>query len=274
MKHLALLAILLACSGAVPAQDALAGKRLYFDAARVRGTAASCVDCHFGLPGAFGIGSAANDPARVQRAIDTIAQMSLFRGRLTQTDYADIAAYLGRPDVPSPNLRVSTSGAALDRIDFGMRPAGSTATGQLRLANTGQLPLRFTSAARIVGEHAADYTITASNCTDVFAPGASCSIDVRFAPPPGASGSRRAALQIEHDWIGGLAAAALLGQAEAMGDPAAPPIGPPGGGAEGGSAGGSGGGAAQLGWLLVLLLAVALRGRTARRGSPTVMHSR
>lgn len=245
------------------AQDALAGKRLYFDAGRIRGAGTSCVDCHFELPGAFAIGSAANDPARVQRAIETIPQMTMFRGRLSQTDYADLAAYLGRPDVPSAILRASTSGALSDRIEFGSQPAGSgAATGQFRLANTGQLALGFTSGPRIVGAQAADYVITASNCSGPLAPGGNCVIDIRFSPPPGAAGDRRAALQIEHDWIGGQAAVALLGQAQAMGNAAATPIGSGdgGGGALAAGSGGLAGLFGLLGLLVALLAARVVRG--------------
>jgi hypothetical protein len=77
-------------------------------------------------------------------------------------------------------------------------------------------------------------------------PGTTCIIDVRFAPPAGASGERRAALQIDHDWIGGLAAVALLGGAQPQGGGSASPIG-------------GGGGALSLGLLALLPAALVLR---------------
>ncbi len=90
---------------ALPAQaaDALRGKRLYLDAARIAGSGVSCVDCHGGLPGgAFGIGRAANDPAVIERAINSIAAMAPFRGRLAAIDLADLAAFIGNPAVRVP----------------------------------------------------------------------------------------------------------------------------------------------------------------------------
>ncbi len=249
----ALLAALLLADGA-GAQDAVNGKRLYHDVGRLRGAGASCVDCHFALPGQFGISRAANDPARIQQAIDSIPQMAPLRGRLTSADYIDLAAYIGQPGVPTPDLRVTTSGAASDRIDFGTVNAGGSAAARMTLANTGALPLHLTSMPQVVGEQSADFSIDpGSTCANglVLAAGASCGVDVRFTPPPGASGARRAALQVGHDWIGGLAAVALLGQAQPAGNPAAAPVG----------AGGGGAGAA---WMLLLACAAVI-GRLRRR---------
>jgi hypothetical protein len=244
----------------VAAQDALSGMRLYFDAGRIRGAGQSCVGCHFALPGTFGISAAANDPGRIERAVARIPQMAIFRDRLSATDYADLAAYIGRPDVPSPSLIISTGAGANDRIDFGTVAVGGTASGQMRLTNAGVLPLRLSSAPRLAGEHPLDFVLGASTCSNglELAPQAVCTIDVRFAPPPGADGARRAALQVEHDWIGGLAAVALLGQAQPQGNPVAPPLG--------GAAGSSGGGGAVSG--LAVAAAVLLGWARRRRRVP------
>jgi len=258
MKLLLVFAAVAALWPAAPAaaQDALSGMRLYFDAGRIRGAGQSCVECHFALPGTFGISAAANDPGRIERAVARIPQMAIFRGRLSATDYADLAAYIGRPDVPSPDLRISNSAGTGDRIDFGAVAVGSNASGQMRLTNAGALPLRLSSAPRLAGEHPLDFVLGVSTCGIglTLAPQASCTIDVRFAPPPGADGARRAALQVEHDWIGGVAAVALLGQAQQQGSPVAPPVG--------GAASGGGGGGAVPGLAVV---AVALLGWACRR---------
>ena len=171
------------------AQDALAGKRLYLDAARMRGTSVSCVDCHGGLPpGAFGIGRAANDPAAVGRAIETVPQMSVLRGRLQPADLADLAAFIGDPSVASPVVRVEVgqnSGeiAAAEKVEFGRTAAGSSVVAHARLANRGGLSMRLASAPRIVGPHAAEFSLT-SACFDgqLLLPGAACSITLRFHP--------------------------------------------------------------------------------------------
>lgn len=126
------------------AQDALRGKRLYLDTARLVASGVSCVDCHGGLPGgAFGIGKAANNPDVVERAVSTIAPMAPFRGRLNAEDYADLAAFIGNPAVQSPQLRITSTvpaggSAASDRLDFGpVPPGGRSAVGSMHLVNLG-----------------------------------------------------------------------------------------------------------------------------------------
>lgn len=238
----------------VAAQDALRGKRVYLDTARVVNASVSCVDCHRGLPpGLFGIGRAANNPAIVANALNTIPQMTPLRGRLSAQDIADVAAYIGNPGVPSPSLRVSAQSPpgmeSGDRLDFGaVPPSQVSARGIVRLANDGALPLQVTSNVRIVGPNMAEYAVVDSNCTATItlAAGQSCEIGVTFRPSSGSAGLRSAAVQADHDWVGGTAAIALLGTIEtAAGNP---PVG-------------SSGGGGAVGGLLLILIAGIARGR-------------
>jgi hypothetical protein len=157
----------------VHAQDALNGKRLYLDVGRLRGTGVSCVDCHGALPGElFGIGHAANDTAAVERAVNSISQMTPLRGRLTLQDYADLAAYIGNPAVPSPVLRTAVAvrdaaPSAADRVDFGSATVGQgSVAARIVFANAGALALTWSSSPRIVGPQAADFAIASSSCVD------------------------------------------------------------------------------------------------------------
>jgi hypothetical protein len=234
------------------AQDALRGKRYYLDTARLVGASVSCVDCHSGLPpGLFGIGRAANNPVIVENALNTIPQMTPLRGKLTTADIADVAAYIGNPGVASPNLRVSTrnsgGGEGSDRLDFGTVLQGqSSARGTVRLVNDGALALQLTTNVRIVGAQAAEYLLTDSGCgaADTLGAGQSCEIGVTFRPAPGSAGLRAAAAQIDHDWVAGTAAVALLGTAEASA--ANPPVSTS-----------SGGGGALGGWILIGFVCLA-----------------
>lgn len=245
---------------AAQAQDALRGKRLYLDADRLVASGVSCVDCHGGLPGgAYGIGKAANNPDVVERAVSTIAPMAPFRGRLTVEDYADLAAFIGNPAVPSPELRITTTApaggsAAADRIDFGSVPAsGNSAVGSLQLVNLGQRPLQLTRAPRLDGGDAGDFVVIGTDCQAPAAlqPQQACRIDLAFRPSAG-SGLRTAAIQVEHDWVEGVAALALIGTANAA--PSAPAGSPTAAG---------GGGALGLATVLGLVLLVRFGRRTA-----------
>lgn len=247
------LALVLLPTAAV-AQDALRGKRVYLDTARLVNASVNCVDCHRALPpGLFGIGRAANNPTIVANALNTIPQMTPLRGRLSAQDIADVAAYIGNPGVPSPALRVSTRSPAgtesSDRLDFGAVLAGQTsARGSVRVANDGALPLQLTSDVRIVGPNMGEYAVTDGNCAAsvTLAAGQSCEIGITFRPASGSAGLRSAAVQTDHDWIGGTAAIALLGTAETAA--ANPPVGSS-----------SGGGGALGGWIFTILLAALTR---------------
>jgi hypothetical protein len=255
-----MLVMVLGATAPASAQDALRGKRLYLDTARLIGASVSCVDCHRGLPpGLFGIGRAANNPGSIANALNTIPQMTPLRGRLAADDVANLAAYIGNPSVPSPSLRVSArspGGAeSSDRLDFGaVLPGQTSARGIVRLANDGALPIQLTSNVRIVGQQAAEYTLADSGCATAAAlgPAQSCEIGIIFRPTPGSMGSRSAAAQVDHDWVGGTAAVALLGTAETAA--ANPPVGASGGG-----------GAPGAWWLIVMASAAAVRDRSRAR---------
>jgi mono/diheme cytochrome c family protein len=235
------------------AQDALRGKRLYLDAARVVGSSVSCVDCHGGLPGGlFGIGRAANDPAAVERAVNAVPQMTPLRGRLGAQDYADLAAYLGNPAVASPALRSAVSGPAAtvsaDRLDFGVVSRnGQSAPSRWHLVNDGSVGLTVTGAPQLRGNHPQDFVIIASDCSAgrMLVAGASCSVDLSFRPLEGVD-ARQAAVAVTHDWVGGEAAVALAGAV------AAAPVAPA-------PSGGGGGGGTALGLLYALMIVTAAR---------------
>ena len=239
------------------AQDALRGKRLYLDAARVVGSGVSCVDCHGGLPGGlFGIGRAANDPAAVERAVNAVPQMTPLRGRLGAQDYADLAAYLGNPAVASPALRSAVSGPAAtvsaDRLDFGVVSRNEqSASSRWHLVNDGSVGLTVTGEPQLRGNHPQDFVIIASDCFAgrMLVAGASCSVDLAFRPLDGAD-TRQAAVAVAHDWVGGETAVALAGAV------AAAPVAP---------APSGGGGGTALGLLFALMtIAVARSQRLTR----------
>jgi hypothetical protein len=238
---------------AASAQDALAGKRLYLDVSRLRGTGVSCVDCHGGLPGGvFGIGRAANDAAAVERAVNSIPQMTPLRGRLSGSDFADLAAYIGRPSVPSPVLRSATNGPAVtgstSRLDFGAVATGTqTAASRWHIVNDGAVGLQITGMPQLRGDHPQDFVLIATDCAaGPLAAGASCSVDLAFRPLA-AAGARQAAVAVAHDWVGGEVAIALGGVVAAA-PPAMPPV-------AASSAGGGGGSAPWLLWMLPVALA-------------------
>lgn len=210
------LGLLASISESTHAQDALRGKRLYHDIGSLNGAGVSCIDCHGGIPGALhGLGKAANNPAAIDYALNVIQQMTPLRGRVSTQDMADLAAYIGAPHTPSPDLRIETSGPAAsaytaERLEF--RPGDR---GMVRFSNAGSLPLQLLSPPAISGPDADAFTLAASDCRTGMAlgPGMSCTVDITFHRPASNSTSLRSArLGIRHDWIRGEVAVALLGR--------------------------------------------------------------
>jgi hypothetical protein len=253
------------------AADALRGKRLYLDAARIVGSGVSCVDCHGGLPGgAFGIGRAADNPVLIATAVASVSQMAPFAGRLAAADLVDLAAYIGDPAVASPVVALATrrpGGAAgePDRMEFGQVELGARSEAELRITNTGRIAFAITGDAELDGAAEAEYALVAADCGAgmVVEPGAGCRFVVQFRPV-GEPGRRIARLRVAHDWVYGIAAVALIGTAVPVGTappPPPPPPPPPDSPAEGCSAGGSRG---LAGLIALGGLARRARGRRER----------
>ena len=95
-----------------------------------------------------------------------------------------------------------------DNHDFGRLQVGDTSRAQaFDLTNDGHTPLKM-SGASIVGDDADQFRLAGDECTDVTLPaGASCQVQVRFAPD--ARGARSARLRLLGD--GGSLTASLTG---------------------------------------------------------------
>lgn len=198
-------------------QDALRGKRLYLDGGRINGSGLSCVDCHGGIPGALhGLGKAAHNPAAIEYALGSVSQMTPLRGRLSPGDIADLAAYIGEPAVPSPELKLSVQDAAgvtpgRERMEL-HAAAGESSSGVLVLSNAGKLPLRWLSAPFINGPGSDGFHIVSTDCSEgaELAPQQNCSVQVGFRGQPRTLST--AALGIRHDWLGVGVYVALIGR--------------------------------------------------------------
>jgi len=110
---------LLAAAPAVHAADALNGMKLYQNGPAGGGTA--CASCHGPTPAAnvHGILAAANHPEVISGAFaaDKGGMGMLFEGRLTPAEIADLAAYIGNPDVGGAPAAPAASAGSLATPD-------------------------------------------------------------------------------------------------------------------------------------------------------------
>ena len=120
------------------------------------------------------------------------------------TDQFTVSGRLVGPMVASPAAQ--DFGAA----EVGLATAAVTKT--ITFTNTGIAAVTLaTPAVTVEGPQAADYSVTGATCADngTLAPGASCTVDVRFAPS--ATGARNASLVLHHNGKNNPLAASLTG---------------------------------------------------------------
>jgi cytochrome c553 len=196
------------------AVDALRGKTLY--SASPPSGGATCSGCH-GTNVAQNISKiliGANNPTRIQSAINNnTGGMAILAGKWTAVDIADVAAYIGNPNVVA-NPIASLSGTAL-AFPATVQAAQSAAS-TLTLSNTGTSALTV-SAVSVAGSNSADFLVTTTagcGAGQSLAAGTACSYSVIFNPQ--AVGARSATLTISHNAAGGLLSATFSGQGTAQ----------------------------------------------------------
>jgi hypothetical protein len=214
---LATLLLLGAGLGTASAQSALNGKSLYLNGPV--GGGASCATCHGPSPASnvSGILRGANAPSVISAAIaaNRGGMGTLYNGRFSAAELADLAAFIGDPGVTAAPV-ASLSPASLT---FSSTTVGQTSTGlSATLANTGSAALNISSIA-LGGAAAGDYAVTGGSCSagGAVAAGANCALVVSFTPT--AAGTRSATLTISHNATGGASTVALSGAGSAVAQP-------------------------------------------------------
>jgi cytochrome c553 len=215
MRCGALLALaLLAAVPSAYAADALNGKHLYLNGPAGGGTA--CASCHGPTPAnnVNGILAAANNPSVISSAFaaNLGGMGTLFNGRLSPAEIADLAAFIGNPNVtaaPVASVNPASLGFAATTIGQSAGPLSTT------LTNTGNATLNIGTLS-LGGAAAADYAIDGGSCANgaTLAAGASCTVQLVFRPS--AAGARNATLSISHNATGGASSVALSGTGNAV----------------------------------------------------------
>jgi hypothetical protein len=214
--HRSLYAVLavLAFVPAVHAADALNGKNLYLNGPTSGGT--SCASCHGPTPAANvnGILAAANKPDVITSAFSANkgGMGTLFNGKFTTAEIADLAAFIGNPSVtaaPAAAVNPASLSFAATTIGQSASPLATT------LSNTGNAALTV-GTLTLSGAAAGDYTISGGTCANgtSLAAGANCIVQVAFKPT--AAGARGASLVIAHNATGGSSTVALSGTGNAV----------------------------------------------------------
>ena len=167
----AFMAMLVASAAcAALAQDASRGAQLYV---QLPGETPSCVSCHGPDPtqNRNNILRAADRPATLLRALNTVGVMGYLRDSLNDAAIADLAAYLARVAVvAAPDAAVALWPST---IEFGRLPAGGVSPPHgVTLRNLGSEALGL-ARPLMVGQ---GFSLS-DDCPASLAPGSSCALD-------------------------------------------------------------------------------------------------
>ncbi|HEX8615807.1 MAG TPA: choice-of-anchor D domain-containing protein [Telluria sp.] len=195
------------------AADAVHGKTLYLNGPTGGGTA--CARCHTASPAAnvSKVLSAADNPAAISAAMaaNKGGMGNIYKGKLSDVDLADIAAFIGNPGVSTPPAAsLNPSSLAFSGTLLGQTSTSLAAT----LLNTGSGALAIDTIG-VTGAAAADFSVAGGTCAPAssVAAGANCTVLVTFKPS--VAGVRSASLAVAHNGTGGTSSVALSGTGSA-----------------------------------------------------------
>ncbi|SFF78002.1 Thiol-disulfide isomerase or thioredoxin [Duganella sp. CF458] len=196
------------------AADALNGKSLYLNGPTSGGT--NCAACHSASPtnNVSNILAAANNPSVISSAFaaNKGGMGSLYNGKFSAAEIADLAAFIGNPSVTAaPAASVAPATLSFGGATVG-QDSGALAT---TLSNTGSAALNLSSIA-LGGSNGGDFRVTGGSCASgiSLAAGANCTVQLVFRPS--ASGGRSGSLTINHNATGGSSNVALSGTGNAV----------------------------------------------------------
>jgi mono/diheme cytochrome c family protein len=206
--------LLLALPQPVQAQDTARGMLLYTNPQVLGNRGCGNAACHGSLPAGAQNGIAnGRDAARIKQSIEVQGQMAFLKGRLSDEDLNDIAAYIAQrlgglptllPVAPRAQPRIEPEG-----FNFGVQAVAIAAPARsfsFSNASTAGAPLVLQSVGVTAGS---DFSIVGGTCNPglSLAAGASCTVAVSFRPT--LAGTRSATLTLVHD--AGSTTASLLG---------------------------------------------------------------
>lgn len=209
---LAVAGIAAALAGPAQGADALRGKTLYNTTpGGISCANSSCHGSNVSL-NRNKILRGANSPSTIQNAINgDTGGMGIYRNNvLTATDVADIAAYIGNPNVSAGGPIASATPATLT---FASTAVGSTSAAQtVSLRNTGTTALSITA---IAVSNASFVVAGGGSCAagGTVAAAGSCTINVQFRPQ--STGSLSGSLTVTHNATPTTTTVALSGTATA-----------------------------------------------------------
>jgi mono/diheme cytochrome c family protein len=201
------------------AADPVRGKALYLDTTTT-GAVTSCVACHLAdLSKNTSNILKGSDPAVILNAINnnTGSMGNFYKGFVTSTDAADIAAYIANPAAGTPAPAASLSSATLAFGNQVLQTSSATMTATLTNRGSANLVL---SSVTLGGTNSVDFTRSGTCAVALtLAPAQSCTVNAVFRPT--AIGPRSATVTIGHNASPATSTVSLTGTGMSAPTPAA-----------------------------------------------------
>ena len=197
---LALFALSVAVAGA---QDIDAGRVVYTTPQVAGKDSCSASTCHTPNPLANQnrILKAADNSSAIGVAISKYERMKFLDGKLSPTQFADLAAYIANPGRPDAELSQTS-------LTFAASIVGNSAAPQtFAINNIG------TAALLVSGVSSSDPDFSVLSSCGSIAAGASCDVSVGFTPS--AAGTRTGTITVAHNAAGGASTLSVSGTATA-----------------------------------------------------------
>lgn len=199
-------------AGAAWAQNATNGEAVY--GRTIVSGVRSCLSCH-GTPQEDPVISRGANAANIKAAVGAQPRMQPLNGFISDTEFNDLAAYIGRTLSITPTYIAVTNAPSVTlsatSLSFASQNVGSTSAAQtLTVSNAANATaaLAFTAIGTTAGS---DFSVSGGTCSTgaTVAAGSSCTVNLSFRPT--AAGTRNGTLTFAHNGAGGRSDVSLSG---------------------------------------------------------------
>jgi cytochrome c553 len=199
-------------AGTASAQNATNGQAVY--GRTIVSGVRSCLSCH-GTPQEDPVISRGANAANIKAAVASQPRMQPLNGAISDAEFNDLAAYIGRTMSITPTYIAVTNAPSIalsaTSLSFASQNVGSTSTAQtltVSNATNATAALAFTSIGTTAGS---DFSVSGGTCstTNTVAAGGSCTVNLSFRPT--AAGTRNGTLTLAHNGAGGRSDVSLSG---------------------------------------------------------------
>ena len=213
LRRAAALAVtgLLLCGGAW-AQSAANGEVVY--GKTIVSGVKSCLACH-GTPLEDAVLTRGASAAKIKAAVQSQARMMPLNGSISDAEFNDLAAYIGKTLSITPTYIAVTTAPSVSvsatSLSFAAQNVGTNSSAQTVTVSNAANATAALALSSIATTSGSDFSVSGGSCSTStpVAAGGSCTVNVTFKPT--AAGTRNSTLTLAHNGAGGKSEVSLSG---------------------------------------------------------------